>query len=189
MSQPANIVPMPGTTAAKSVPEKEGVGPSRLMEIGLHVLVGGLLAVSIVGIAYVYGFVLDGKHFLDDVSALVRALGVDGGFFLGLYFSRRHWTRKKQGWMDSLKAAVAGIPWFVVAMIMAAVSWLSNTLFVSGSGTIITQDTLNKAGITIINAQQANWMVGGIPLLITLLYSIVPSHRWRWDRGPGIQSR
>lgn len=182
MSQPANIMPMPGTSAASapaspvadSVPEKGGVGPSRLMEIGLHILVGGLLVVSIIGIAYVYGFNLNG-NLLDNVSAAVRALGVDGGFFLGLYFSRRHWTRKKEGWGDSLRAILAGIPWFVVAIIMAGVSWLSNTLFVNGSTTIITQDALNKAGITIINAQQANWMVGGIPLLIILLYSIVPS--------------
>ena len=150
------------------------VGPSRYMEIGLNVLVGALLAVSIIGIAYVYGFSLDG-NLLDNISAGVRAVGVDGGFFLGLYFSRRHWTREKTGWWDGLNALLAGVPWFVVAMIMAGVSWLSNTLFVSGSVTIITQAALDKAGITIINAQQANWMVGGIPLLIILLYSIVPS--------------
>jgi hypothetical protein len=150
------------------------VGPSRYMEIGLTVLVTALLAVSIIGIAYVYGFNLNG-NLLDNISAAVRAVGVDGGFFLGLYFSRRHWTREKQGWGDGLKALLAGIPWFVVAMIMAGVSWLSNTLFVNGSTTIITQAALDHAGITIIDAQQANWMIGGIPLLIILLYSIVPS--------------
>jgi hypothetical protein len=151
------------------------VGPSRYMEIGLTVLVTALLGVSIIGIAYVYGFNLENGNLLDNISAAVRAVGVDGGFFLGLYFSRRHWTREKQGWGDSVKALLAGIPWFVVAMIMAGVSWLSNTLFVNGSTTIITQDALNKAGITIIDAKEANWMIGGIPLLIILLYSIVPS--------------
>ena len=151
------------------------VGPSHYMEVGLHVLVGGLLVVSIVGIAYVYGFSLNG-NLLDNISAAVRAVGVDGGFFLGLYFSRRHWTRDKSGWGDSFKAILAGIPWFVVAIIMAGVSWLSNTLFVGGSTTtIITQASLDRAGISIISAQQANWMIGGIPLLIILLYSIVPS--------------
>jgi hypothetical protein len=150
------------------------VGPSKYMEIGLTVLVTALLAVSIIGIAYVYGFSLDG-NLLDNISAAVRAVGVDGGFFLGLYFSRRHWTREKHGFGDSVRALLAGIPWFVVAMIMAGVSWLSNTLFVNGSTTIITQASLDHAGITIINAQQANWMIGGIPLLIILLYSIVPS--------------
>jgi hypothetical protein len=151
------------------------VGPSRYMEIGLTVLVAALLAVSIIGIAYVYGFNIETGNLLDNISAAVRAVGVDGGFFLGLYFSRRHWTREKQGWGDGLKALLAGIPWFVVAMIMAGVSWLSNTLFVNGSTTIITQAALDHAGITIIDAQQANWMIGGIPLLIILLYSIVPS--------------
>lgn len=150
------------------------VGPSRYMEIGLHALVVALLAVSIIGIAYVYGFSLNG-NLLDNVSAAVRAVGVDGGFFLGLYFSRRHWTREKQGWGDGLKAMLAGVPWFAVAMVMAGVSWLSNTLFVSGSMTIITQDALNKAGITIIDAKQASWVIGGIPLLVILLYSIVPA--------------
>lgn len=150
------------------------VGPSRYMEIGLTVLVAALLGVSIIGIAYVYGFNLNG-NLLDNISAAVRAVGVDGGFFLGLYFSRRHWTREKSGWWDGTKALLAGIPWFAVAMVMAGVSWLSNALFVSGSTTIITQQALDQIGVTFIDAKQANWMIGGIPLVIVLLYSIVPS--------------
>ena len=75
--------------------ESPRVGPSRFMEIGLSGLVAALLGVSIIGIAYVYGFNLTTGNLLDNSNAAVRAVGVDGGFFLGLYFSRRHWTREK----------------------------------------------------------------------------------------------
>ena len=43
------------------------------MEIGLQGLVTGLLIVSIIGIAYVYGFNLETGSLLDNISAAVRA--------------------------------------------------------------------------------------------------------------------
>lgn len=98
------------------------------MEIGLHGLVTGLLIVSIIGIAYVYGFNLETGSLLDNISAAVRALGVDGGFFLGLYFSRRLWMRRKRGWGDGIKTTLFGFIWFLVALLMASLSWFSNTL-------------------------------------------------------------
>jgi hypothetical protein len=149
------------------------VGPSRYMEIGLSVLVTALLAVSIIGIAYVYGFDWNGS-LLDNISAAVRAVGVDGGFFLGIYFSRQHWTREKGGWWDGVRATLAGVPWFAVALFLATVSWLSNTLFVTHYQTIITQQLLNQAGLDALSPALVNKVIGGVPLLIVLLYSIVP---------------
>jgi hypothetical protein len=150
------------------------VGPSRTMEIGLHALVTSLLMVSIIGIAFVYGFNLDSGSLLDNISAAVRALGVDGGFFLGLYFSRRLWMRRKSGWWDGIKTTIFGMIWFLVALLMAALSWFSNTLFVTNFQTIITQDLLARAGFTSISPQLVNKAIGAIPLVIVLLYSIVP---------------
>src|SRR5215469_18044864 len=100
----------------------EDVGPSRTMEIGLHILVSALLMVSIIGITFVYGFNLQTGNLLDNLSALVRALGVDGGFFLGLYFSRRLWMRKKHGWWDGIKTNAFGLIWFGVALLMASLA-------------------------------------------------------------------
>lgn len=97
------------------------------MEIGLHGLVTGLLIVSIIGIAYVYGFNLETGSLLDNISAAVRALGVDGGFFLGLYFARRLWMLRKRGWGDGIKTTLFGFIWFLVALLMASLSWFSNT--------------------------------------------------------------
>lgn len=144
------------------------------MEIGLHGLVTGLLIVSIIGIAFVYGFNLETGSLLDNVSAAVRALGVDGGFFLGLYFSRRLWMRRKHGWGDGIKTTLFGLIWFLVAVLMASLSWFSNTLFVTSFQTIITQDLLSRAGFTNISPQLVNKAIGAIPLIIVLLYSIVP---------------
>jgi hypothetical protein len=160
--------------AAKSALIVDEVGPSRAMEIGLHGLVSGLLIVSIIGIAYVYGFNLETGSLLDNISAAVRALGVDGGFFLGLYFSRRLWMRKKHGWWDGIRTTVFGLIWFAVALLMASLSWFSNTLFVANYQTIITEDLLAKAGFTSISPQLVNKAIGAIPLVIVLLYSIVP---------------
>lgn len=181
MSTPVRIpapTPAPETispnTAAKLPVSEDDVGPSRAMEIGLHGLVAGLLVVSIIGIAYVYGFNLESGSLLDNISAAVRALGVDGGFFLGLYFSRRLWMRKKRGWWDGIKTSTFGFIWFLVALLMAALSWFSNTLFVTNYQTIITQDLLAKAGFTSISPQLVNKAIGAIPLVIVLLYSIVP---------------
>ena len=153
---------------------EDDVGPSRVMEIGLHALVTGLLIVSIIGIAYVYGFNLETGSLLDNISAAVRALGVDGGFFLGLYFSRRLWMRRKRGWGDGIKTTLFGLIWFLVALLMASLSWFSNTLFVTNYQTIITQDLLNRAGFTDVPPQLVNKAIGAIPLVIVLLYSIVP---------------
>jgi hypothetical protein len=161
-------------TPAKPPILEDDVGPSRMMEIGLHGLVTGLLIVSIIGIAYVYGFNLESGSLLDNISAAVRALGVDGGFFLGLYFSRRLWMRKKRGWWDGVKTSLFGFIWFLVALLMASLSWFSNTLFVTNYQTIITQDLLAKAGFTSISPQLVNKAIGAIPLVIVLLYSIVP---------------
>ena len=169
-----NITMNPVQGRAVSVPADEGVGPSRVMEIALHVLVFGLLGVSIIGIAFVYGFNVQTSSFLDNLSAGVRALGVDGGFFLGLYFSRRLWMRKKHGWWDGLKTNAFGLIWFIVALLMASLSWFSNTLFVASFQTIITQDLLGKAGFDGIPPQVVNKAIGAIPLVIVLLYSIVP---------------
>jgi hypothetical protein len=144
------------------------------MEIGLHALVTGLLIVSIIGIAYVYGFNLQTGSLLDNISASVRALGVDGGFFLGLYFSRRLWMRRKRGWGDGIKTSLFGLIWFLVALLMASLSWFSNTLFVTNYQTIITQDLLNRAGFADIPPELVNKAIGAIPLVIVLLYSIVP---------------
>ena len=160
--------------AAKPALSEDDVGPSRVMEIGLHGLVTGLLIVSIIGIAYVYGFNLDTGSLLDNISAAVRALGVDGGFFLGLYFSRRLWMRRKRGWGDGIKTTLFGLIWFLVALLMASLSWFSNTLFVTNYQTIITQDLLSRAGFTSISPQLVNKAIGAIPLVIVLLYSIVP---------------
>lgn len=165
---------MSASTAAKSSAVVDEVGPSRTMEIGLHGLVSGLLIVSIIGIAYVYGFNLETGSLLDNISAAVRALGVDGGFFLGLYFSRRLWMRKKHGWWDGVKTTVFGLIWFSVALLMASLSWFSNTLFVANYQTIITEDLLSRAGFTSISPQLVNKAIGAIPLVIVLLYSIVP---------------
>ncbi len=162
------------STAARPALLEDEVGPSRVMEIGLHGLVAGLLIVSIIGIAYVYGFNLETGSLLDNISAGVRALGVDGGFFLGLYFSRRLWMRRKRGWWDGVKTSLFGFIWFLVALLMASLSWFSNTLFVTNSQTIITQDLLAKAGFTSISPQLVNKAIGAIPLVIVLLYSIVP---------------
>lgn len=160
--------------AAKPQVSEDDVGPSRVMEIGLHGLVTGLLIVSIIGIAYVYGFNLDTGSLLDNISAAVRALGVDGGFFLGLYFSRRLWMRRKRGWGDGIKTSLFGLIWFLVALLMASLSWFSNTLFVTNYQTIITADLLSKAGFTSVSPQLVNKAIGAIPLVIVLLYSIVP---------------
>jgi hypothetical protein len=162
------------STAAKAPLLEDEVGPSRAMEIGLHGLVASLLIVSIIGIAYVYGFNLETGSLLDNISAAVRALGVDGGFFLGLYFSRRLWMRKKRGWWDGIKTSLFGLIWFLVALLMASLSWFSNTLFVTNYQTIINQDLLARAGFTSISPQLVNKAIGAIPLVIVLLYSIVP---------------
>ncbi|HLW01811.1 MAG TPA: hypothetical protein VKT82_24370 [Ktedonobacterales bacterium] len=162
------------SAAAKPQVSEDEVGPSRVMEIGLHALVTSLLIVSIIGIAYVYGFNLQTGSLLDNISAAVRALGVDGGFFLGLYFSRRLWMRRKRGWGDGIKTTLFGLIWFLVALLMASLSWFSNTLFVTNYQTIITQDLLNRAGFTDIPPQLVNKAIGAIPLVIVLLYSIVP---------------
>jgi hypothetical protein len=146
------------------------------MEIALHGLVFGLLGVSIVGIAFVYGFNLETGSLLDNISAAVRALGVDGGFFLGLYFSRRLWMRQKHGWWDSIRTTVFGLIWFAVALLMASLSWFSNTLFVASFQTIITQGLLGKAGFGSVPPEFVNKAIGAIPLVIVLLYSIVPRH-------------
>ena len=170
-----NISVQPAYSRAAGLPDE--VGPSRPMEIGLHVLVSALLCVSIIGITFVYGFNLDSGSILDNISALVRALGVDGGFFLGLYFSRRLWMRKKQGWWDGLKTTLFGLIWFAVALLMATLSWFSNTLFVASFQAIITQELLAKAGFTSIDPTAVNKVIGAIPLVIVLLYSIVPRHQ------------
>jgi len=146
------------------------------MEIGLHVLVSALLCVSIIGITFVYGFNLETGSWLDNISALVRALGVDGGFFLGLYFSRRLWMRQKHGWWDGLTTTLFGLIWFAVALLMATLSWFSNTLFVASFQAVITQELLAKAGFPSISPQLVNKVIGAIPLVIVLLYSIVPRH-------------
>lgn len=166
----------PNTARAAAKPQvaEDDVGPSRVMEIGLHALVTGLLIVSIIGIAYVYGFNLQTGSLLDNISASVRALGVDGGFFLGLYFSRRLWMRRKRGWGDGIKTTLFGLIWFLVALLMASLSWFSNTLFVTNYQTIITQDLLNRAGFADIPPELVNKAIGAIPLVIVLLYSIVP---------------
>ena len=166
-SRPTHVMVKP------QVAEDE-VGPSRVMEIGLHALVTGLLIVSIISIAYVYGFNLETGSLLDNISAAVRALGVDGGFFLGLYFSRRMWMRRKRGWGDGIATTLFGLIWFLVALLMASLSWFSNTLFVTNYQTIITQDLLNRAGFTDIPPELVNKAIGAIPLVIVLLYSIVP---------------
>lgn len=169
-----SIPAFPAFSRTSSQRAAEGVGPSRVMEIALHVLVFGLLGVSIIGIAFVYGFNLQTGSFLDNLSAAIRALGVDGGFFLGLYFSRRLWMRKKYGWWDGLKTTLFGGIWFGVALLMAALSWFSNTLFVTSFQTIITQGLLNRAGFSAIPPEFVNKAIGAIPLVIVLLYSIVP---------------
>jgi len=148
--------------AAKPQAAEDDVGPSRVMEIGLHALVTGLLIVSIIGIAYVYGFNLQTGSLLDNISAAVRALGVDGGFFLGLYFSRRMWMRRKRGWGDGIATTLFGLIWFLVALLMASLSWFSNTLFVTNYQTIITQDLLNRAGFTDIPPELVNKPIGAI---------------------------
>lgn len=168
-----NISVQPASRAG----QPDEVGPSRGMEIGLHVLVSALLCVSIIGITFVYGFNLDSGSILDNISALVRALGVDGGFFLGLYFSRRLWMRRKSGWWDGLKTTLFGLIWFAVALLMATLSWFSNTLFVASFQAIITQGLLAKAGFTSIDPTAVNKVIGAIPLVIVLLYSIVPRHQ------------
>jgi hypothetical protein len=177
MSTPAHqsttATPAQRPVAKPTVSEDE-VSPSRVMEIGLHGLVSGLLIVSIIGIAYVYGFDLEKGSLLDNISAAIRALGVDGGFFLGLYFSRRMWMRRKYGWGDGIKTTLFGVIWFLVAVLMAALSWFSNTLFVTNYQTIITQDLLSRAGFSGISPQLVNKAIGAIPLVIVLLYSIVP---------------
>jgi hypothetical protein len=138
--------------------------------------VSALLCVSIIGITFVYGFNLETSSWLDNISALVRALGVDGGFFLGLYFSRRLWMRQKHGWWDGLTTTLFGLIWFAVALLMATLSWFSNTLFVASFQAVITQELLAKAGFTGISPQLVNKVIGAIPLVIVLLYSIVPRH-------------
>jgi hypothetical protein len=131
MSTPARTLAQKSpteTNSSRPQVSEDDVGPSRVMEIGLHGLVTGLLIVSIIGIAYVYGFNLETGSLLDNISAAVRALGVDGGFFLGLYFSRRLWMRRKRGWGDGIKTTLLGFIWFLVALLMASLSWFSNTL-------------------------------------------------------------
>ena len=57
---------------------------------------------------------------------------------------------------------------------MASLSWFSNTLFVTSFQAIITQDLLNRAGFSAIPPEFVNKAIGAIPLVIVLLYSIVP---------------
>ncbi len=82
--------------------------------------------------------------------------------------------RRKHGWWDGLKTTTFGLIWFLVALLMAALSWFSNTLFVTSYQIVITGDLLEKAGFTDISPQVVNKAIGAIPLVIVLLYSIVP---------------
>lgn len=152
----------------------EGVGPSPLVEKVVHGFVFALLLVSIVGIAFIFGLNPSQDFTWDNVSAVVRALGVDGTFYLGIFLARRLWNQG--GWGK-------GFFWFSIASIAALISWFANSLFVTQQH-LVTQDLLNGAGFSWANAQLVNQIVGAIPITIILIYSFVPRQQALDQRTP-----
>jgi hypothetical protein len=149
---------------------EEDIAPSRAMEYWLFGIMAASLAVSISGLAFVYGF--DLNHFFSptNISPGVRGVIVDSIMFLGVYFTRRFLMhRPKRAWHWFW-----GVVWLLVAVLATGFSWFSNTLAVNELGTTVTQQLLNKAGFEGWDAAEVNQVIAALPIVAVLLYGIVP---------------
>jgi hypothetical protein len=157
----------------------DDVGPSPIVERIVHGVVWALLGVSIVGIAFIFGFDPANWFSVDNASAGIRAVGVDLTFYGGLYFARRFWNRQRRTFGDFCW----GCFWFFVAFCAASLSWFANSLFIARQH-LVTQDLLISGGFSWVNAQLVNQVVGAIPIAIILLYSVVPRQQKADNRTP-----
>lgn len=164
--------PLTLAPAARAVtPEsEEDIAPSQAMEYWLFAIMAASLAVSISGLAFVYGFDLAQPFSPTNISPGVRGVIVDSIMFLGVYFTRRFLMyRRKQRWHWFW-----GIVWLLVAVLATSFSWFSNDLAVNALGTIVTQALLNKAGFGFWSATDVNKVIAALPIVAILLYGIVP---------------
>ena len=157
----------------------DDVGPSPIVERVVHGVVWALLGVSIVGIAFIFGFDPGNWLSVDNASAAIRALGVDLTFYGGLYFARKFWNHQRRTFGDFLW----GCFWFFFAFCAACLSWFANSLFIARQH-LVTQDLLNSAGFSWVTAHLVNQVVGAIPIAIILLYSFVPRQQVTDRRTP-----
>jgi hypothetical protein len=150
--------------------EADDVAPSRAMEYWLLAIMVLSLAVSISGLAFVYGFDLAHPFAPSNISPAVRGVIVDSIMFLGVYFTRRflmHRGKQPSHWFW-------GVVWLGVAVVATGFSWFSNTLAVTAIGTIVTQHLLEKAGFAGWDAAEVNQIIAALPIVAVLLYGIVP---------------
>jgi hypothetical protein len=171
MSAPVSggkVIALPSINPAAK--EEDDIAPSRAMEYWLFGIMTASLAVSISGLAFVYGFDLAHPFSPSNISPGVRGIIVDSVMFLGVYFTRRFLMHQgKQTWHWFW-----GSIWLLVAVLATGFSWFSNTLAVNALGTVVTQGLLNKAGFGDWDAAGVNQVIAALPIVAVLLYAIVP---------------
>lgn len=146
------------------------VAPSRAMEGYLIGLVIASLAISISGLAFVYGFHLNDPLSFSNLSPTIRALIVDSSMACGSYFGRKFLMYRRKHFYHWFWALF----WLVVTVGGASFSWFSNDLAVSAQGTIVTQALLQKAGWGMLDAATVNKVIAFLPIAAILVYLVAP---------------
>jgi hypothetical protein len=149
------------------------VAPSKVMELWLNVVTWGLIIVSMLSMAYVFGYDLNAPPWnTDNLRAGTAAVAIDSWFFASLYFSRRFWGRSKAG----------GFGWFVSAFAFGVFSWFCNVIFFATFLHTISTAVLARAGMDFFSQQG---IIKAVCMLLSgsvLLYCLAPRRLQRDTR-------
>lgn len=147
------------------------VGPARWEERALIGARIGVIAVSMMGTAYFYGFNLNDSNLVVNARAIVLALVTDLVFFLSIQWANAFWIKKVVGF---------ALLWSLIALGFAGFTWLNNMLFI-GATWDLSQAAIDRVGIP------SDWLlrlVAAFPPVVAVLTIVAPRRQEADSRTP-----